>query len=145
MNKRLAIGLSFFWILALPACQKKDQTQLNNALSTIQQGARQGVDAVKDTISQTQADYLKSAQNQIDQVSASIDDLKKKSKTADIQVKSDLDRTVAGLQARRDALQQKLNDVKSSTTDAWKDMAAGINDSLDDLRKAAQAAQDRFK
>jgi len=145
MKKSYGLILIILLVLGLPACKKKDQTQLNNALSTIQQGAQQGVSAVQDAVTQTKEDYQRSIQKQIDQISGSINQLNKKAETVDDEAKADIQRTVNGLQIKRDALQEKLDRLKNSTADAWKDMVAGINDSLSDLQKAADQALSQYK
>jgi uncharacterized phage infection (PIP) family protein YhgE len=145
MKKSYGLVLIVLLVIGLSACKKKDQTQLNNALLTIQQGTQQGVSAVKDAVTQTKQDYQRSIQRQIDQISRSIDQLNKKAETVDDQAKADIQRTVNGLQIKRDALQEKLDQLKSSTADAWKDMVAGINDSLVDLQKAADRAISQYK
>jgi arginyl-tRNA synthetase len=132
-------------LLVSAGCHKKDENQLNKALSTVQLGAEQGVNAVKDMVADTKADYQKSTQDKLDQISASIDDLKKKAETADGQARAGLRQSVADLQKQRDDLQVKLDSLKNSTTDAWKDMTGGIDQSLRDLQKASDKAVSQFK
>jgi hypothetical protein len=132
-------------LFILAGCHKKDEAQLNKALNTVQAGAVQGVDAMKNMVTDTKDDYQKSAQAKLDQISASIDDLGKKAETADGQAQAGLRQAVADLQKQRDALQSQLNGFKNSTTDAWKDMTGGINQSLGDLQKASDKAVDQFK
>ncbi len=131
------------WVLA--GCHKKEQNQLDKALSTVQLGAQQGVSALQDAVADTKADYQKTTQRKLDQISASIDDLKKKAETADSQAQAGLHQSVADLQKQRDDLQAKLDLLKNSTTDAWKDMTGGIDQSLGDLKRASDKAVSQFK
>jgi chromosome segregation ATPase len=107
-------------------------------------GLQQGLDAVKGTVSGAQKDYQKSAQDKIDQLSASIEDLKKKADQADSQARAGLKQTVHDLEAQRDSLQARLDKMKNSTADAWKDMTSGIDQSLSDLQKAGDKAAAQF-
>jgi hypothetical protein len=131
-------------LLVLAGCHKKDESQLNKALSTVQLGAEQGVNAVKNMVTDTKDDYEKSTQKKLDQVSASIDDLKEKAEAADGQAQAGLHQAVEDLQKQRDDLQTKLDALKNSTTDAWKDMTVGIDKSLGDLQKASDKAVAQF-
>jgi hypothetical protein len=140
----LLTGLMALFVV-LVGCDKKDQAQLNKALSTVQVGAEQGADAVKNMVTDSKDDYQKSAQTKLDQLSASIDDLKQKAETADAQAQGGLHQAVRDLQKQRDDLQAKLDALKNSTTDAWKDMTGGINQSLGDLQKACDRAASQFK
>ena len=103
------------------------------------------MDAVKGVVSDAQKDYQKSAQAKIDQLSASIEDLKKKADQADRQAQAGLKQTVRDLEAQRDSLQARLDKMKNSTADAWKDMTSGIDQSLSDLQKASDKAAAQFK
>ena len=138
------VGLTAMFVV-LAGCDKKDQAQLNKAISTVQVGAEQGADAVKNMVTDSKDDYQKSAQAKLDQLSASIDDLKIKAETADAQAQGGLHQAVRGLQKQRDDLQAKLDALKSSTADAWKDMTGGINQSLGDLQKACDRAAAQLK
>src|ERR1700722_226660 len=145
MGKSAGVFMGFMVVLlVLAGCHKKDESQLNKALSTVQLGAEQGVNAVKNMVTDTKEDYQKSSQDKLDQISATIDDLKKKAETADAQAQAGLHQSVADLQKQRDDLQAKLGSLKNSTADAWKDMVGGINDSLGDLQKASDKAVSQF-
>lgn len=144
MGKLTVFFAVCFVFLFSQGCHKKDQTQMNQALSKVQAGAQEGMAAVKGEVADTQADYQKSIQAQIDRISVSIEGLKKKAEGADGQAQAGLRRQVKDLETQRDALQTKLNGLKSSTTGAWRDMTAGINRSLRDLQLASDKAVSQF-
>jgi hypothetical protein len=138
------VGLSAIFVV-LVGCNKKDEAQLNKAISTVQVGAEQGADAVKNMVTDSKDHYQESAQAKLDQISASIDDLKKKAETADTQAQGGLHQAVRDLQKQRDDLQAKLDALKNSTAGAWKDMTGGINRSLGDLQQSCDKAASQFK
>ncbi len=145
MGKQMGVLIGFMAVLLVSAgCHKKDENQLDKALSTVQLGAQQGVNALQNMVADTKVDYQKSTQQKLDQVSASIDDLKKKAETADGQAQAGLRQSVTDLQKQRDDLQAKLDSLKNSTADAWKDMTSGIDQSLGDLQKASDRAAAQF-
>ncbi|MGH7739776.1 MAG: hypothetical protein ACREL1_06480 [bacterium] len=144
MGKSTVLFTVCFAFLFTVGCHKKDQAQMNRALSKVQAGAQQGMAAMKGEVTDTQVDYRKSVQAKIDQISVSIASLKKKAEGADGQAQTGLRRQVKGLETRRDDLQKKLDGLKNSTTGAWRDMVTGINRSLRDLQLASDKAVSQF-
>ena len=91
----------------------------------------------KDTLEQK----FKSA---LDKADARIDLLKAKADAADAKTRIKLREEIDDLQSRRDALNDKLDDLRNSSGEAWRDLKAGMEAGWSSLSNAIERAASRF-
>jgi len=84
-------------------------------------------------------DYLKKIEAQIKEWSAKIDELKEKG------VKGKYDEIIENLIAKREAAQNKLQELKKSSDEAWVDIKVGLENARDELKEALEKAVSQFK
>ena len=84
-------------------------------------------------------DYLKKIEAQIKEWSAKIDELKEKG------VKGKYDEIMENLIAKRETAQNKLQELKKSSDEAWVDIKVGLENARDELKEALEKAVSQFK
>ena len=90
-------------------------------------------------------EYIDSLAAQLKEWSAKIDDLESKARAAKADVKTGYEDQIRQLKGKRDAATQKLQELKSSSTDAWGTLKVGAETAWADLKNAVIAAKERFK
>jgi hypothetical protein len=58
---------------------------------------------------------------------------------------TEVNQKIAALEAQKDSLTKKAEELKATSADAWKDMSAGIGRALDELEASYQEAVASFK
>ncbi len=74
-----------------------------------------------------------------------LDELKAKADRAGADSKAELNKKIEALGEKRDAMQQKLAELKSSGDDAWESLKAGAESAWDELSAAFEEAKSNFK
>jgi hypothetical protein len=105
----------------------------------------QAADTTKAYVSQTRDDYVAKGQRELDDVDAQIAKLRGEAKDAASDARVRIDGAIARLESQRAQVASRMDDLKNATGDAWKDMANGLDQALDDLHSSAKNAADHFK
>ena len=90
-------------------------------------------------------EYQKKLQEQLDEWGVEIDKLKTLADKAKAGLKTEYQKEVLDLRAKRDAAQVKLDELKKESGDAWEDLKDGCEGAWDALSKGIQSAASRFK
>ncbi len=88
--------------------------------------------------------YQAKLQAQLDEWSANIDALEAKARQADAQARIDLQADIDTLKTYQHQAKAKLAELKNTGDQAWQDLKQGIEQAHDNLKRALQAATDRF-
>lgn len=88
--------------------------------------------------------YEQKQQARLDEWAAEIEKLKAKAKRADAEAKIKLDEEIKEAEAMRAKVEDKLEELRSSTGDAWTDVKRGLDDAAESLGKSLRAAVSRF-
>ena len=89
--------------------------------------------------------YEQKIKAQLDQWNARIDELKAKAAQKDAEARLDYQNQIEELQAKRDAFEQKLQDLQKSSEDAWEEISQGVEKAWNELGKSFEAAFSKFK
>jgi len=76
---------------------------------------------------------------------AKIQQLKAKAEQASAEARIEYNNRIEELQGKRKTLEDRLDEMKSSGGDAWKDIKAGVENAFSDLKISVESAIDRFK
>ncbi len=88
--------------------------------------------------------YEKKVQAQLDEWSAEMDKLKAKAEQADADAKLKLNDEIDEIQAKRKVAEEKLQELKSASDDAWDDVKRGIDAATGALGASLRSAISRF-
>ena len=83
--------------------------------------------------------------SKLDEWNQDIDRLKAKADEAKVEVRTKYQRQVKDLHAKRDRVQQKLQQVKQAGDDAWEELCKGVDAAWSDLRTAVTRAKSQFR
>jgi hypothetical protein len=89
--------------------------------------------------------YQQKLEAKLDEWRAEIDKLRAKGRQADADAQIQLDRQVEDLEKRQEAARRKLEELRSTSEDAWQDLKSGIEKAWDDLGNAVRSAVDRYR
>lgn len=76
---------------------------------------------------------------------AKLDEMKAKADQSGADTKAQLDGKIEALTVKRDAMQQRLADLKGSSDEAWDSMKTGLQAAWNDLSDAFEEAAAKFK
>ncbi|MBW4655204.1 MAG: hypothetical protein KME20_19505 [Kaiparowitsia implicata GSE-PSE-MK54-09C] len=75
---------------------------------------------------------------------AKLDAMKAKANESGTDAKAELDQKIKTLTAKREAVQQQLANLKSSSDDAWDSVKAGVQGAWNELSSAFEDAASKF-
>jgi chromosome segregation ATPase len=82
---------------------------------------------------------------QLKEWDAKLDELKAKALAAGSDLRTDYEKQLEVLSAKREALQTKAQDLRKRTEEAWDDLKSGTEKAWDDMREALDRITSRFK
>ncbi len=131
----------FPMILALSAlalgCEKQQPPKVT--AREVEKKVAEAAGSAADYARQEKDEYVAGAERAVDEARARIDELKTKAGTASAGLKGKLRRQIQSMEARRRLAQRKLDELKSASGEAWKDLRTGVDEALQDLKPAARA------
>ena len=88
--------------------------------------------------------YEQKLQAQLDEWGSKIDTLKAKADKAEADIQLEYYEEIERLRTLQEEATLKLNELKSSSDDAWEDLKAGMDNAWDSLSNAVKSATSRF-
>ncbi len=89
--------------------------------------------------------YVEKLKKHIDEWNAQIDALQAKANQAKADAQVELNKQIAEIKAKRQALEGKMTDLKNAADEAWEDVKKGVDVARQILGQAINSAKDRFK
>ncbi len=89
--------------------------------------------------------YREKFEAQLKELKVQMDLLEAKAGQVKAESKLELNNQIQTLRQKRDAVRSKLDEIKSSSGGAWKDLKAGLEKAADELKGALDKALDQFK
>ena len=90
-------------------------------------------------------EYIDTMSKQLKEWSAKIDELESRIDTVSGDMKAAYGQRISDIKDKRDAMSQKLQELKGASGDAWKTLATGMDSAWDDLKGALKSAKEKFK
>ena len=90
-------------------------------------------------------EYIDTMSKRLKEWSVKLDELAVQIGTAGADMKSAYEQRIRDIKAKRDILSQKLQELRSSSGDAWKTLTAGVDNAWDEFKDAFRSAADKFK
>lgn len=89
--------------------------------------------------------YVKKLQSKLAEWNAEIDKLKAKADSADADVQLEYYKKIEELRTMQDEANQKLDDLREASDDAWEDIKAGVDSAWDSLSRSVKSAASHFR
>ncbi len=90
-------------------------------------------------------EYIDMMSKQLKEWSAKIDELESRIGTAGGEMKSAYEQRILDIKDKRDAMARKLQELRSTSGEAWKTLTTGMDNAWDDFKEAFKSAVDKFK
>jgi 3-deoxy-D-manno-octulosonic-acid transferase len=88
--------------------------------------------------------YQEKLEAQIKEWSAKLAELKTKADKAGAEAKEQMYKHIDQLRARKEATQQKLNEIRAAKADTWENLKAGSEKALDEMKKTWESFRSMF-
>ncbi len=89
--------------------------------------------------------YIAKLESKVDEMKSQLDQLTDKSKDLEKDVRAEFEKEKANLERRRIALKTKLDEVRNSGEEAWKDFHEGVVSAWNDLTDGFKNALSKFR
>jgi len=96
------------------------------------------------TLDVAKNDYRHQAQSDLDSLTKDIDDLKVKAEKATGKTRQDIERGLADLTARRDAVDAQIRSIDSASADQIETVKARVDDQIAQLRQSVKEVEKRI-
>lgn len=127
----MAMGVS----VLVAGCKKEEPPSGKVTASDVEKKAAETAGAAADYARQEKDEYVARAQKAVDEAAAEIDRLKAKAGHARAGAKVRLERKIDAMEARWKRAERKLAELKSAGGTAWKDLKAGVDKAIEDLKR----------
>jgi len=88
--------------------------------------------------------YQKKLESKLKEIKARMEMLEAKAVQAKAEFKPEYQKHLYELRQKREALRSKLDEIKKSSGEAWKDLKSGMEKAADDLKQAIDKAIDKL-
>ncbi len=136
-----------FALGALPGCGEKEETESKPATVSkedVKKEPREAYDATKAyTQEQIQA-FREQAETKLAEYKKDIDQLQAKAEELGGDAKAKVKQQLTALRQKHDEVTEKLQELSSSSGDAWEQIKSGINAAMEDLGNAYKKAVAEF-
>jgi hypothetical protein len=98
-----------------------------------------------DNVMENRDAYTKKAEALVKEWTAEMEKLKAKAQQAEADAQIKYEKELDELGRKKKAVEQKIEEVKSSTEAAWTDLKQGLDEAFSDLKLSIDRAWSRFK
>lgn len=138
-------GTLWTLLLVLSACGRQEPPQDAVTLENVRKETREAAGAAGTYAEAKRKDYQQGAEARLKALDGRIEELRLRAESSAANAKQDVRRRISDLREKRTAAQLKLDELKSSTRDAWGDLKTGVDRSLEDVEESYKDALSRFK
>ncbi len=119
-----------------------DKTDVSNKPAMEQK--TESVKQTKTPSAQEKQDYTKAIREELNELSAKIDDLKARGKELKGEALKKINAAIEVLKEKQAAAAKKLDELSAASQDKWKEFQKGLNEAVTDLKKAYNDAASHF-
>lgn len=128
----VVMGLS----VLIVACKKEEPPKVT--AKEVEKKVAEATGTAADYAKQEKDEYIAQAQKAVDEAKAEIDKVKAVAKKARAGAKRKLQRQIESMEGRWKVAERKLGELKSASGEAWKDLRAGVDKAVKDLKQATR-------
>lgn len=148
-KKSLAIILvPFITLMFFIACGEKKEAGKTETPVTSEEVKKEATEAVETATAYTQQqiqDYQQNITAKLDEYGQKISELKARSEEMTDQAKAEMASKLTDLNAKKQAMDQKLEEIKHASGKSWEDIKSGMDAAMEDFAKAYEEAVSHFK
>ena len=142
--KRVGIALTMIGLLLFVySCGESTENGVTS--EDVKKETKEAYETAVEYSKQQKEEILRQMQAKLDQYKQNIEKLKIKTELMGQGLKADFDRRIEELQAKQEAAEEKLSELKSSSGKAWSVMKEGLDQAMVDLEQAYVDASSQFK
>lgn len=126
----------------------EDQSRDDGASTTgtdVKREIGEAIDATTEFAAQSKDEYVQAMQKRLDQLDRKIATLEQKSADLATTAQAEWEERSDALKRKRKAAGERLDELKSSSQDAWKDLQSGVDDAWAELSAAFEEAAAKFE
>ncbi|MCR4291516.1 MAG: apolipoprotein A1/A4/E family protein, partial [Candidatus Kuenenia sp.] len=146
--KKIGFAVAIFVPLFLmTSCSKETPEKAETHMSSedVKRETGEAFETTKTYLKQEKEKYQKGAESTLNDLNDKIKGLQAKAEQAGSDTKAKYNEIIEGLQKRQGEAQNKLNDLKSKSADAWEDVKSGMDAALENLKNSYNDAVSHFK
>lgn len=147
--KFMTIVIAFMLLGLITACENRSDSETGKTSEVtsqdVKQKAEEAIDAAAQKLYQEKEAFQNQLEAKIDEYDQKLDELKAKTQAMSADAQTKINQKIAALEAQKDTLSKKAEELKTTSADAWKDMSAGIDKALEELDASYQEAIEKFK
>ena len=122
---------------------EKVETQVSS--EDVKRETGEALETTKTYLAQQKEKYQKDAESTLNDLNDKIKGLQSKAEQAGTDTKAKYNEIIEGLRKKQEEAQNKLNDLKSKSADAWEDVKSGMDAALENLKNSYNDAVSHFK
>ena len=147
-SKLVAMVLVAMFMSLNAACENRPDSEADKAAQVtsqdVKQETKQAVDTTAQYLEQEKEAFQNKLESKISEYDQNLDELKAKAQAMSADAQTEINQKIATLEAQKDALSKKAEELKATSADAWKEMSIGIDKALDELETSYQEAVSQF-
>jgi len=138
-------------LAVLVGCSRNEQAQSETTSNTtitaqeVQERYKSAAEATKAYVAENKDEFLAATDKRLKEMDAKISELAKKSEGYTDEAKTEADKALTALREQGKAANEKFEEVKKSSGEAWKEVKAGFDSVLAELEKAYENTKSKFK
>ena len=137
----------FVPLFIMTSCSKetpeKGETQVSS--EDVKRETGEALETTKTYFRQEKERYQKEVEATLSELNDKIKGLQSKAEQAGTDTKAKYNEIIEGLRKKQEEAQNKLNDLKSKSADAWEDIKSGMDAALENLKNSYNEAVSHFK
>ncbi|HEU4381908.1 MAG TPA: hypothetical protein VFR85_00285 [Anaeromyxobacteraceae bacterium] len=123
-------------ILSVLVCGCEKQESPKVTAGEVKEKVKDAAGAAAGYARQERDEYVARAQKAVDEGKAEIDKLRAETRQAGAGARNEAQRQLEAVEAKWKVAERKLHALKSAGGEAWKDLRSGVDEAVDDLKRA---------
>jgi len=138
--------VSLIVVFALSSCKQREEAGKGEVtMEDVKKETKEAAETAGQYAMQKKEEYQKALEDKLEAYDEKIDDLSAMAGKAIGDAKTEMEKSIDELKAKRDSAAEKLDELRGSSGEAWEDMKTGMDKAMDDIEKAYEEAKSRFK
>jgi hypothetical protein len=143
MKYRWIIGLLAVWCGLIPGGVEAGEKPMTPG--TISKEARETIEATAQYTAQQKEAFLRKAQEELESIQQQVVALQGKTDKASASARTELQKSIHELEAKKAAAGTQLDELKSATDSKWSEMKAGVHTAMEEMNQSYQRLRSKFQ
>lgn len=143
MKYRWIIGLVFTWCGLISVRAEAGEQSVTPG--TIAKEARETVEATVQYTAQEKEAFQRKAQEEFAEIQKRMAALQAKADKASASARTELQKSIHELEAKKEAARKQLDGLKSATDAKWNEMKAGVHTAIEEMNQSYQRLRSKLQ